>query len=217
MAVDDVGLEVQHGQGVQAGAAEEAEALVLIAAHAVDVAAAEIIFIVHEPEGHSAVHQFLDAAVLLAPAQVDLEIHLVAHLLLIFLGDLGVQGQHHLHIMTGFRQHGGEGAHHIGQAACFDERNAFRGGKQYLHTINLHRGSFYIPRRKPASAFPAALIIAEREVSVNHRVFAPAFSAPGKELYKSRFYMSLSVRAVVIVFTLCYTVSRQNEDLRAGG
>ena len=133
VAVDDVGLPVQVRERVDDGAAEEAKALVLVPAQAVDVGAAEVELVVHEVEGDALILEGLDPAVLVAPAQFHLELALVLHLACPLLGDGGVQGKDDADVMSLLRQHGRERADHVGQAAGFDERHAFGCGEQNFH------------------------------------------------------------------------------------
>ena len=129
VGVDDVGLEIQPGQRVQHGAAEEAKALVFVPAQAVDVIALEVILVIYKVEGNALALQRLDAAVLMPPAQLDVEVGYVAQLLAIFLGHHAVLGQDDAHIVPLAGKHGRKRAHHVGQSAGFDEGNAFAGSK----------------------------------------------------------------------------------------
>ena len=110
----DIGLEAQVRQRVDDGAAEEAEALVLVAAHAVDVGAAKVEVIVHEIEGHALILEGLDAAVLPAPAQLHLKLALQLHLGRPLLGNGGVQRQDDAHVHVLLLEHRGERAHDVG-------------------------------------------------------------------------------------------------------
>ena len=133
VAVDDVGLEAQVRQRVDDRAAEEAEALVLVAAQTVDVAAAKVELVVHEVEGHALILQRLDAAVLLAPAELNLELALGLHLGSPLFRDGRIQRQDHAHIGALLLEHRRQRAHNVGQAAGFDKRHALGRGKQNLH------------------------------------------------------------------------------------
>ena len=135
VGVDDVRLEAQQGQRVEYPAAEEAEAFMLVAAHAVNVAAAKVILVVHKVEDYAVIFQRFDAAVLLAPAQVHLKVQFMLHLIGIFFGDGAVKGQDDPHIVSLGGQHGRKGAHHVGQAAGFYKRDAFGGRKQDFHSF----------------------------------------------------------------------------------
>ena len=129
VGVDDVGLEIQTGQRVQHGAAEEAKALVFVPAQAVDVIALEVILVISKVEGNALALQRLDAAVLMPPAQLYIEVGYMAQLLAIFLGHHAVLGQDDAHIVPLAGKHGCKRAHHVGQSAGFDEGNAFAGSK----------------------------------------------------------------------------------------
>ena len=133
VAVDDVGLEVEMHQRVDDGAVEEAEALVFVAAQTVDVGTAEVILVIHEVEGHALIFKALHAAVLAAPAKLDLKFALELHLADILLGDGGVQRQDDAHVVALRLEHGGKRAHHVGQAAGLDKGYAFGRRKENLH------------------------------------------------------------------------------------
>ena len=133
VGVDDVREEADQRQGVQHGTAEEAVTLVLVAAQTVDIAAAEVILVVDEIEGDAVLLQHLNAAVLLAPAKLDLEVDQVAHCVRIFLRDRGVQRQNDAHIMPFAGKNRRQRANNIRQSAGLDERHAFAGGKENLH------------------------------------------------------------------------------------
>ena len=80
MGVDQVRLKAHQRQEIERRAAEECKSLIFIPAHAVDVVAAEVVAVVHKVKYDAVLHQFLNAAVLAAPAQLHLEIDRVAHL-----------------------------------------------------------------------------------------------------------------------------------------
>ena len=129
VGVDHVGLEFQPGQRVQHGAAEEAEALVFVPAQAVDVIALEVKLVIHKVEGNALALQRLDAAVLMPPAQLYIEVGYVAQLLAVFLGHHAVLGQDNAHIVPLAGKHGRKRAHYVGQSAGLDEGNALAGSK----------------------------------------------------------------------------------------
>ena len=136
VGVDDIRLEADQGQTVEYAAAEEAKPLMLVAAHAVNVAAAKVIFVVHEVIGDAVVHQRFDAAVLFAPTQVHLEVQFMLHLVHVFFGDSAVQGQDHAHVVSFFSKHRRKRTHHVGQTAGFHKRYAFGRGKQDIQNIS---------------------------------------------------------------------------------
>ena len=137
VGVQHVGVEVNQRQHVEHRAAEKAVALVLIPAQAVDVGTAKVVLVVQEVEDYAVLFEHLHAAVLPAPAQLDVKMQQVLHLLLILLGNGRVHGQHHTHVMSLFGQHRRQRAYHVRQAARFDKRDAFACGEQ-----NFHRQSF---------------------------------------------------------------------------
>ena len=144
MRMNHVGLEVQQRQGVQRRAAEETKAFVLVAAHAVDIRTAEIELVVHKVELHAVLFQQFNAAVLTAPAQRDLEVGHMGHLVNILLRHRRIQGQHHAHVVTLLRQNRRQRADNIRQTAGLDKRDALARRKE-----NFHR--FY----PPSEIFPA--------------------------------------------------------------
>ena len=81
VAVNDVGHIVQQRQCAQHCAAEEGVTLALVCAGAVDIIAAEILLVIYEVEGHALIFQLMHACILAAPAEIDVEIEQVAHLL----------------------------------------------------------------------------------------------------------------------------------------
>ena len=135
VAVDEVRLEAQVRQRVDDCAAEVAIALVLVAAHAIDVGAAEVVLIVHKVERDALVHQGLDAAVLVTPAQLDLKLALVLHLLAEGIGDGAVQRQDDAHVHALALQHGRQSARHVGQAAGLDKGDTLGSGKKNSHDV----------------------------------------------------------------------------------
>ena len=133
VAVDDVGLEVKMHQRVDDRAVKEAEALVFVAAQTVDIGAAEVILVIHEVEGHALIFKALHAAVLAAPAKLDLKLAFELHLADILFRDGGVERQDDAHVVALRLEHGGKRAHHVGQTAGLDERHAFGCRKENLH------------------------------------------------------------------------------------
>ena len=129
VAVDHVGDEVDLRQRFQHGPAEVGEALALVTAHAVDIIASEILLVIHEIEGDAGIDQLHDAHVLAAPAEIDIEIEHVLHLIAPALVNGLVQGQDDANILAGLEDLFGKRAYHIRQTTGFDERNAFRRGK----------------------------------------------------------------------------------------
>ena len=129
VAVENVGPEIKMHQRVDHCPAEEAEALILIPAQAIDVGAAEVELVIHKVEGDALILKRLDAAVLLAPAQLHLKLAFQLHLADILLGNGGIQRQNDAHIRALCLKDGRERAHNIRQAAGFDKRHTFGSGK----------------------------------------------------------------------------------------
>ena len=133
VGMDDVRLEIQQGQGVEGGTAEEAIALVLVATQTVHVGTAEVVLVVQEVVGHAVLFQLLNAAVLAAPAQLHVEVEHELHIGLILLVDGGVHGQDDANIMALLAEHGSQRADHVRQTAGLDKGYAFAGSKENLH------------------------------------------------------------------------------------
>ena len=132
VAVEDVRHPVQAGQQVDDRVAEKGEALAVVKL-TVQAAAAEVFFVVHEVPGHAPVMEGEQAAVLMPPAQVHVDIPAEGHFLPPLGADLVVQGQDDGGLDTLRRQGGGEAAGHIGQAAGLAEGIGFAGHIQQLH------------------------------------------------------------------------------------
>ncbi len=133
VAVDDVGLEIKMHERVDDRAVEEAEALVFVAAQTVDIGAAEVILVVDEVEGHALILKALDAAILTAPAQLDLEFAFELHLADVFLRNGGVQRQDDADVRALRLQNGGKCADDVGKTAGLNKRYALGSCKKDLH------------------------------------------------------------------------------------
>ena len=137
VAVDDVRLEAQMRKRIDDRTAEEAEALVLVAAHAIDVGTAEVELIVHEVPLHAILLDHLDAAVLTAPAQLYRKLcHRLGDELGIFL-DLVVVRKDQDHFVAGDpSQCCRQSLHHVAQAAGLGIGRAFGSKNGDSHTIS---------------------------------------------------------------------------------
>ena len=133
MAVDDIGLEIKMHKRVDDRAVEEAETLVFVAAQTIDVGTAEIILVIDKVEGHALILKALDAAILTAPAQLDLELTFELHLVDILLRDGGIQRQNHTDIRTLRLENGGERTDNVGKTAGLNKRYALGSCKKNLH------------------------------------------------------------------------------------
>ena len=145
VAVEHIGNKVDLRQRFQHGAAEERIALALVAAHAINVVAAEILLVVHEIEGDIIVDEFLDAHILAPPAEVHIEEHHVLHLAAPLLVDGLIQGQNDAHVLPRLFDLLRQCADHVGQAARFYKWDAFRSRKKNFHESrspfkSAHRG-----------------------------------------------------------------------------
>ena len=149
VAVEDVGHPVQTGQQVDDRLAEEGEALAVVEL-AVQRTAAEIVLVVHEVPRHAVLLQREQAAVLVAPAQVHIDIAAERHLLPPLLADLAVQRQDHRHLVAVPGQCRGQTARHIGKPPGLAEGERLTGHIQDLHTAAPFSGS-------PQTALPLAM------------------------------------------------------------
>ena len=133
VAVQHVGDEIDLGQRLHHRAAEEGEALALVTAHAIDVVAAEILLVIHEIVGDAGIFQRFDADILPAPAEVDVEVQHVLHLLAPFRTDGLIKGEDDANVLAGLQDLPGQRADHVRKAAGFDERHALRCCEEYFH------------------------------------------------------------------------------------
>ena len=120
VAVEHVGHPVQAGHQVDDRLGEEGEALAVVKL-AVQPGTGEVVLVVHEVPGHATALQREQAAVLMPPAQVHVDIAAERHLLPPLLADLAVQGQDHRHLVAAFGQRRGQAACHVRQAAGLAE------------------------------------------------------------------------------------------------
>ena len=134
VAVDHIGDPVHLAGDLYNGAGEVGKALAVVKV-AVDIAALEIILVVHKPVGHAVLLQFEHTAIGLAPGQGDDEILPEGHLLPPLGADFFVQGQNDMYIMTHTGQRAGQASGHIGQTAGFDKGSNLRGCKQDFHIV----------------------------------------------------------------------------------
>ena len=137
VAVQHVRDEVDLCQGLHDRAAEEREALALVAAHAVDVVPAEVLLVIDEIVGDAGVLQALDAHVLPPPAEVDVEVQHMLHLRTPLRADGLVQGQYDAHVLAGLVDLPGKRPDHVRQAAGLYERHAFGTSEKNFHGFTL--------------------------------------------------------------------------------
>ena len=140
VAVEDVGHPVQTGHQVDDRLAEKGEALAVVVL-AVQRAAAEIVLVVHEVPCHAVLLQREQAAVLMAPAQVHVDVAAEGHLLPPLLADLAIQRQDHRHLVAVSGQCRGQAARHVRQSAGLAEGECLAGHIQDLHTAAPFSGS----------------------------------------------------------------------------
>ena len=131
MGVEHVGEEADVGHAVQHRLGEESKPLRLVVAEvAVDIAAVEVVLIIHKIIGYPIQLQGLDAAILAAPAQGDGEVADMGHAALKFLRDGGKLGQDDPDVRAQGFELLGQGADHIRQAAGFNKGYALAGSDQ---------------------------------------------------------------------------------------
>ena len=130
--VQHVGHKVDLGQRLQHGAAEVSEALTLVAAQAVDVAAAKVVLVIDEVVGDPIQFQPLDAHVLTPPAQIHVEEQHVLQLGAPLVRDGAVQRGDYPGVHALAVQLLGQRPHHVSQAACLGEGYAFGSHQQYF-------------------------------------------------------------------------------------
>ena len=125
IAVDDIRPEAERRQYAQDGLAEKAEFFDVIVIISIRIAAAEIFFVVDEVINDAVPDEFLDTDVPVAPVEKRLEIADRLHFAAVLFGDNRVGRDHHADFELFAVDHGGKRADHVGQAACFDERDTF--------------------------------------------------------------------------------------------
>ena len=133
VAVQDVACEpVQNpGQvleGLDDGLGEEGEALSVVE-EPVRIATAEVTLVVDEQVVDAEVVEALDAAVLIAPAEWDIEVAQVLHAVLVLLGDGVVLRNEHDDLGARGFEGLGQGARHVAEAAGLHEGRGFGAGK----------------------------------------------------------------------------------------
>ena len=140
VALDHIGDEVHGHQRIQTGLGEVGKALAVIVV-AVDgtVTATEVIEVIHKVDLHAvgAVLQGEDARVLLTPAQRDMELGYLLHLILGVFQDLLVVGQNQNNFVAGDTgQSGGQCFHDVAQTTGLGVGRAFRSKNGNFHTIS---------------------------------------------------------------------------------
>ena len=148
VAVQDVGLVVDQGQGLEHRPVEEGEALALVAAPAVDRGPVVVELVIDEVEGHAVELERFDAAVLPPPAEVDVKVRQVLHLLPPLGRDVAVQGKDDAHFRAQLLELLRKGAGHVRQTAGLDKGYALRGCKQDLHASPAFLVDCTVPSRK---------------------------------------------------------------------
>ena len=126
-----VHLEVQVGQHVQHGAAEEGVLLTLGVAAAVDLVA-EVLLVIDQIDGDAVQLQLFQAHISVAPAQSGIEVEHMLHLVGILILDAAVVWGNDSGVDAQLLQRLGQGAHHVGQAAGLGQRGALSGHQQHI-------------------------------------------------------------------------------------
>ena len=99
IAVDHLRHPVQAGQQIHHRLAEKGKALAVIIL-AVQTAAAEIVLVIHEIPGNAPVFHDENAAILVPPCHIHIDIAAVDHPLTPLLGDAVIQRQDHRHLIA---------------------------------------------------------------------------------------------------------------------
>ena len=115
--MDDVGPEVEDGQQVQHGAAEEGEPLRIVPV-AVEALAVEILLVVDEVVRHIAELVRIEADVFLTPRHGQRAIVDMLHRVPILLGDLAVFRHDDPDIHAVSLERLRQGASHVGETSC---------------------------------------------------------------------------------------------------
>jgi len=134
VAVEHVGHPVEAGQQVDDRVAEEGEALAVVK-FAVQPSPAEVFLVVHEIPRHAQPLQREQAAVLVPPAQIHVDIPAERHLPPPLLPDPVIQRQDHRRLHAGACQRRGQAARHVCQTAGLAEGVRFAGHIQNSHAV----------------------------------------------------------------------------------
>ena len=135
VAVDDVRLEPDDGEGCQDRLVEENELPEVLRHAGVGVAVGEVLFVVDEVVDDAVLFEFHDADILhdARARDVHVEVADILHALFILVRDARVF-RHHDPYVDAFRSKSlGQGAHDVSESARLREGVAFGTDKQYFH------------------------------------------------------------------------------------
>ena len=133
VAVDDVGLPVEVGQDLEHGLTKVCEPFGVVIL-AIELGAGKIVLVVDEVIDDAALVIAEDAAVLVAPAKLDVGVFDVGHLVAEVLADGAVQRAEDAHVMPGPGQRLGQRAGHVAKAAGLDKGGDLRADKHNFHS-----------------------------------------------------------------------------------
>ena len=128
VAVDHLRHILQPGQQRHHRPAEKGEALAVVI-FAVEASALEIALVIHEIPCHALILQGEQAAILVAPAQIHIDVAAKSHFFAPLVADLSVKGQDHRHLVAVFGQGRRQTARHVGKAPCFAKGRGLAGCK----------------------------------------------------------------------------------------
>ena len=134
VAVQDVALKAgrQVLQALGDGLGEERKALAVVK-EAVRIVASKVALVVDEHIRDAVVLEFLEPAVLVAPAQAHVKVGEMLHLRLVLVLDGGVLGHHYDDFGAGAHKRRRQRARHVAQATGLYKRCALGRGKHDLH------------------------------------------------------------------------------------
>ena len=132
VAVDDIGFPIQVGQDLEHCLTKVCESFCIIIL-AIQLGACKIIFVVDKVIGHAALFTVENAAILIAPAQLDVSIFQMGHLLTPVLADGTVKRAEYAHVMTCGGKRLRQCTGYISQSARLDKRRNLRADKHNFH------------------------------------------------------------------------------------
>ena len=133
VAVEHLRHIVQQGQQVQNRPGKEAEALPVVPL-AIEPAPGEVMLVIHKIPGDTPVLQGKQAAVLMPPGQIHIDMAAEGHLTAPLAGNGIIQRQDHRHAVPPGRQGNRKAPGYVRQAACFTKGG---GLPRYIQNIHL--------------------------------------------------------------------------------
>ena len=129
MAVNDIGTKIYHRKRRKSRLVKEGKFLDILINLPVWLIPIKIEFIIKKINDHPVIFHLKDTDILLSPCQFKIEMGYIFHLILIFLWNRHILGNHYPHIkfilIKIFRQ----GSHYISQTAGFNKWHTFRSNK----------------------------------------------------------------------------------------